>query len=252
MKIADTFNGTINNKGSAVLEATLILPIFIFAMLAVYQMGQCRLAESALYEAAAETAEYMAEYSYIGTTNLLIPELKFADYADDIQRIEKYIQGGIEGVDFFGTVMLDEDNYVILKVNYKVYISLPFLPKLNTERTFTIRQKAYIGDDGGSENNDGHEDTQYVYITDNRDVYHNTRSCSHLRLTVQVSDMSSSTSNGYSKCEFCGDGFGGTVYITDYGRRYHLNVSCSGLKRTIYRVKLSELEGMRGCSRCVE
>ena len=38
------------NRGSAVVEATLILPLFLFAMLAVYHMHQVHIAESAVYE----------------------------------------------------------------------------------------------------------------------------------------------------------------------------------------------------------
>lgn len=244
-------NVKVNNRGSAVVEATLLLPIFIFAMLAIYQMGQCRMAESALYEAAAETAEYMAEYSYIGQPNLVIPEVKFSEYADDNERIDKYIEGGINGVDFLGSVMLDEDNYVILKVNYKISIALPFVPKLSETRSMTIRQKAYVGDDGNQNGNSGSQE-QYVYITDNHDVYHSTRNCSHLRLSIRISDKHTALAEGYSECEFCGSQSGVDVYVTDYGNRYHQSINCSGLKRTIYRVKLSELGGMRGCSRCVE
>ena len=244
-------NIKINNRGSAVVEATLLLPVFIFAVSAVYQMGQCKIAESALYEAAAETAEYIAEYSYIGQPNLIIPELKFSQYVDDNERIEKYIEGGVKGVNFLGSTMLDDDNYIILKVNYKVSISLPFIPELSKNRSITIKQKAYVGDDGSQGENSGSRE-QYVYVTDNRDVYHSTRACSHLRLSVSISDMDIALAEGYSKCGFCGGRPETRVYITDYGNKYHLSINCSGLKRTIYRVKLSELGGMRGCSRCVD
>ena len=241
----------IDNKGSAVIEAVMILPLFIFAMLVIYHMGQSRLAECEIYEAAAETIEYMAEYSYLGECNLLIPEIKFSGYVDSDERIERYISGGADGVNFFGTVMLDDEQYVNLKVNYELIISLPFMPELTVERSINIKQKAYVGDDDGQENEDGNTSDMYVYVTDNREAYHMTRNCTHLRLSISITSMEDAQNQGYTACSFCGNGDSERVYITNEGNRYHCDVYCSGLKRTVYRIKLSEAGGIGGCERCV-
>ncbi len=105
------------------------------------------------------------------------------------------------------------------------------------------------GDSGGSM-----EDT-IVYITDTGTVYHLSRSCTHLDLSIrpvdsgQVGDLRNSGGARYRRCEICGGG-SGLVYITDEGDRYHSSLTCSGLKRTIYEIPISQVGARRLCSRC--
>ena len=242
-------NNLLNNRGSAIVEATLIIPLFLFAMLTIYAMCQCKMTEGIIYEATAETAEYMAEYSYISDNILLLPQLKMQEYIDDDELVEKYISGGVGGLSYLGTASRDENDCVVLRVNYSLNIDIPFMPKLSKKRYIVIKQRAYIGesDDAKSEKTD---DDRYVYVTDNRDVYHDSRSCTHLNLSVHTSSDTYARANGYTPCEFCGEQSGDLVYITDDGKRYHSNKNCSGLKRTIYRVRLSETDGLGGCQRC--
>ena len=87
------------NRGSAVVEATLIMPVFLFSMLAVFYMCRCKLAEGVIYEAAAETAEYMAEYAYISDVDALLPQVIMPGYIDDKEIIENSIEGGIKGIE---------------------------------------------------------------------------------------------------------------------------------------------------------
>lgn len=238
------------NGGSAVVEATLILPLFIFFVLSLYHMGQSKIAESVIYEAAIETAEYMAEYAYMDDNNVLLPELRFAGYVDNEDLIKRYIEGGVNGVSFLGTIPLNSEGEVVLKVSYAVYISVPFFPGLKQEHTVTIRQKGYVGAGYGNQTVPGQGDETYVYITDNRDVYHCSRGCTYLQLSVCKVRMDTARDEGYTACAFCGKTAEGYVYITDYGNRYHARKDCSGLKRTVYRVALSTLGGLAGCSRC--
>ena len=51
--------GKVKNRGSASLEATLSIPLFLLAMVYLYLVFQSVLAEAVVYEAAAETAEYL-------------------------------------------------------------------------------------------------------------------------------------------------------------------------------------------------
>lgn len=239
------------NKGSAVVEATLLLPIFIFAMLSLYMMGQCKLAEMAVYEAAVETAEYIAELGYLREGDIITAKSRFEKYIDDDGLVKRYIDGGQGGVYFYDSEYKNEDNQVILKCHFKTVISLPFLPALTSGKSFTIKQMAYVGDCKGdldSYGDDGGD--EYVYITDNKDVYHLTRSCTYLTLSIQQVNIEMAKRYGYAPCEFCGKNCVEVVFITDYGGKYHSTRSCSGLKRTVYRVKKSEVEYLGGCSRC--
>ena len=238
-----------NNMGSATVEATLILPLFMFGMMVIYCMIQSILAENVLYRAAVETAEYLAETAYINENSIYAPELVFSNYVADEELLEKYIDGGVDGINFFGTTKPDEDGYFILQVNYTKEVSLPFMPKLEKDKTIYLKQRAYTGAivTGDDEAQKGE---RYVFITDNKEAYHSTRLCTYLKLSVHKVNKNSAVAAGYTACEFCGDGTGEIVIITDYGGRYHFKSDCSGLKRTIYRVKIDEVGGMAECSRC--
>ena len=239
------------NRGSAVVEATLILPLFLFAMLAVYHMHQVHIAESAVYEACAEAAEYTAEYAYIGTVSGLVPKLKFAGYVDDKKRVERYVVGGASGVSFLRT-HLDGDT-VVLCADYSLRVAVPFFPALTVKRHIKIRQRAYVGE-GESEASENEKETEkdpYVYVTDNREVYHLSRNCTHLKLTVTpCAGEAQCEARGFKPCAYCGDDPGVNCYITEEGDCYHKSLRCSGLKRTVYRVRLSETGGIPRCSRC--
>ncbi len=238
-----------NNKGSTVVETTLILPIFLFAMLALYGFCQCKMAENIIYEAASETAGYLAEYAYIGDGNGLIAEHKFRQYMDNEKLVEKYVEGGVSGVDFFGSVYLDEKDNVVLNVSYKLNIKVPLFEKLSGKKNYTITRRAYTGYKNNIDER-SYEDEIYVYITENRDVYHLSRSCTHLLLSVSSVNREVADKKGLSPCGLCGQNYGKFVYITLTGRAYHSDKTCSGLKRTVYKVSLSKAGELPPCIRC--
>lgn len=241
----------LDNKGSATLEATLTLPIFIIAVIGLYYMGQCKLAEAVVYEAAVETSEYLAEFAYLSEPNQLLAGYKFSSYIDDKALVEKYVEKGIKGVSFLGSYF--DGEYVRLKVDYSVGINLPIVSELRSKKSFVIKQRYYKGNKReGEAEVERRDDDKYVFVTDNRDVYHAARSCTHLFLSISSTSVVGAENAGYLPCERCGRQCGDVVFITDKGGRYHSNVACSGLKRTIYRVKRSEVEGLGGCSRCVK
>lgn len=231
------------NAGSASLEATLVMPVFLLTMVYLFLVFQCVLAETLVYEAAAQTAEYMAEVSYVEPCDIALAYLKFPEYIDEKEGVERYIKGGSAGVSFLGSNTLDEENCVVLQVSYQT--------KYAGTRTFRIRKRAYVGEDGAQGN--GQEapvEDRYVYVTDNQSVYHLTRNCTYLRLSIQMSALQQAKKRGYVPCHFCGSDCGETVYITQEGNCYHSRLNCSGLKRTIYRKKLSEVPGLGACQRC--
>lgn len=241
---------TKNNRGIATVETTLILPIFIFAMLVLYHIIKLRMAESVLYEASMETVEYMAEVSYLEEGNGLIARQKLGEYIDDKPLVEKYIIGGEDGVSFEGSRYLDEEGYVCLHISYEVGLDVPVIGSLSGHRSYVIRQKAYIGQESDGISEEIPSDEVYVYVTDNREAYHTTRSCSHLDLSVGPSTVKQAKREGYVPCGFCGGKTEGNVLITNHGNRYHGNKECIGIKRTVYRVKKSQVEGLGACKRC--
>ncbi len=103
----------------------------------------------------------------------------------------------------------------------------------------------------------GREEEEYVYITESGVVYHRSRNCSHLKVSISVVNYTevSQTRNYYGQkykpCEKCANGKStGLIFITDKGDKYHNSASCSGLKRTIQTVPLSKVGARGPCSLC--
>lgn len=97
-----------------------------------------------------------------------------------------------------------------------------------------------------------------VYVAENASVYHESPSCTHLKLTIRqvflIEALNARNENGgrYSECSKCGDGEETElVFIAREGDYYHKERQCPGLKRTIFSVPRSEAEAKyESCSRC--
>lgn len=101
------------------------------------------------------------------------------------------------------------------------------------------------------------EKEDMVYITRSGTAYHRERNCVYLNPSIQMMALeqaqSAINSDGrkYTACEVCGSG-SAVVYVTEAGIRYHSTVSCSGLRRTIDCVALKEAvaSGRHACPGC--
>ncbi len=240
-----------NNKGSASLEATLIVPLFVFMVMTVYHMGRSKMCQEVLYEASVETVEYVSEYVYVANENIVlygvIANSMFDKYIDRPELLEKYVEGGKSGV-YLSVKGHDEDDYIEITVNYTIRLGIPIFGLDVQHKSYVIRQKAYVGyTTPGEEEN--RQTVEYVYITDNKEVYHITRECTHLKLSIIPASISLAKKGGYTPCEFCYVG-GDSVYVTEWGNRYHSIKNCSGLKRTVYRVEKNDIPDIPPCSRC--
>lgn len=95
-----------------------------------------------------------------------------------------------------------------------------------------------------------------VYVAENGVVYHLSRDCTHLQLSVRkVSREEARSSRNeqgkiYTACSKCGGSADNDVYITDEGECYHEISSCPGLKRTVSCMWISEAESLSVCKRC--
>lgn len=255
------------NKGSATIEASLIIPIFLFAAFAIFTLCNVIQTKEVIYEGMQETAQYLAEYQYaysvldekisesqinFSGTNSITASAKLKEYIDNEEIVKKYVSGGFSGLTFQKAFYDSSDGYIYLTLKYDVNVNIPIVGNITWQETEQIKQKAYIGlvtDDAGSD-----DDDVYVYITETGDVYHKSRDCYHIKLTItQVSESSLNTTySDYDACELCalGKTCSGNVYVTKTGGKYHYSIACSGLKRTVIRVKLKDVSGMPACSNC--
>ena len=99
---------------------------------------------------------------------------------------------------------------------------------------------------------------KYVYITESGSVYHLSRDCTYLKLSVssikfgELDGIRNDSGARYKACEICFDQKKPQeiYYITKSGNRYHSELGCASLKRTVYRIELEEVGKMSVCSRC--
>lgn len=249
--------GHFHNRGSAAVEASIVVPILLFFLMFFVHICNLYAVRSVIYEASAETAGYMAEYAYLTDTfptaeaaDYPMAYLKLYEYLDDSVLPDRYVMGGLAGISLIGSEFKSDDGYVTLKVSYIVRIDVPLLRCFAVPCTEHIRQRAYIGrgsDDGDSEEDDSDE---YVYVAENGTVYHTTRSCTYLSPRVYTSTAEAAVSEGYRQCRYCrGYISEGVVYVTESGECYHSTASCSRIKRTVSRRKKSEVS-LPACSKC--
>ncbi len=216
------------NSGSMTIEAAMVLPLFLFAMmsfLSVMRMLQKSMeTELKLYQTARNAAVYSAA-----------------------------VKEGTEG---------NDGDWVRLKLVYPVsgQAAGPFQKTLLLENHVNVHIfNGYSGDfaEGSDEQKE-----EYVYVTETGQVYHRSRNCSHLNISVRsvhgagLGSERSADGSKYYRCPYCSRGFSAgevetmELFVTDYGNRYHTRLDCPGLKRTIRLIPISQVGGRRPCSSC--
>ena len=285
-------------QASLTIEAVFVVPLYLFfcmALLFVMQMLHLEQSvdhvlsrtskEVALYVPAEGMLKYdNAELSYAenmdyvsegGARGYGDPEHQSVDYgvaetvlswgyttsALDNSLPEDYRkQCGLNGnINILVSTMVDENEVVDLKAGYAMtplanVFGIPDVIIMTRART-----RAWTGYHVQGSGSDDDDTERIVYVTDGSEVYHLSRSCTHLDLSITPVDAEGienyvNRSGGhYSACERCGHGDSSGIYfITNEGDRYHTDISCSGLKRTIYEIPISQVGDKRVCSRCAQ
>lgn len=310
-------------KGLLTVEAALVLPIFVYAILAIIYFLQILWLQENLQNGITETGYYVAKYAYVydyikdyedkdvvnssdkkSRENQNIKESNTKDYIDkkdevpddkraniensvegiiakaidstfykiklkdyvDVDIInQSCIQDGYSGIQTFLSSYMEEEGIIDIILVYKIKLPLLFMEVDGLPMVQRVRLRGWSGtkvvkrgpDDDKDETS---EDSEMVYITEHGTVYHLSKECSHLTLSIKEADIGSmkdlrNHSGGkYKECEICDDfeiePDNHKVYITDYGDRYHKSLSCSGLKRTIKAIPKSEVGDRSPCKRC--
>lgn len=112
---------------------------------------------------------------------------------------------------------------------------------------------------GGSlsshETSEGSEEPM-VYVSNNREVYHTHADCSHIDLTIFLSNtddiksLRNSDGSRYHPCRGFPKNYSGPVYASSSGRYYYPSLNYASLNRHVSLVKKSDCSGIPQCSRC--
>lgn len=263
-------------SASLTLEAACAMPVFLFAILnlicflEIYQI-QMNL-QAALHQCAKEMAVYGYAYdrvqkepSFLDGT---IAQVAFSEMYVRRQ-VNKYvtksvldascIEGGNRGITYSLSKIMENDRIELVAL-YRIKPRFQMIP---FPKTFTVTKavvRAFTGYENTKENNLSDESETFVFVTESGEVYHKSRSCSHLKLSIQLakkkelSMLRNIEGDRYKVCQRCKRSLQAEeiVVVTNLGDRYHTNIRCSGIKRTIEVISEEEaLKRYRPCMRCV-
>ena len=246
-------------KASFTIEAAVILPMlacFFVSILFFFRILQAELqVERALVDAGQTLAAYETEDEKSGRGALGMAALKLAVSRElaDKEEVLCYVTGGAAGVSLLGSG-LDAD-FVDIRASFRVKVPIALFGRHDIKIERRVCCRKWTGWHGGDTEG---ENEIWVYIAETGEVYHLSRECTHLSLSVKKADknkvknMRNENGAKYRECARCAGADKGQadVYITDQGDRYHYDLHCSGLKRTISMIKISDVGQRRQCSRC--
>ena len=248
-------------RASLTIEAAMVLPIFIFAVLfIIYGMKMIELQtkiqyaldvtamEMGSYAPSAEkgsehvTAQYISAIAYSKTG----AKVMFLNTLNKCNGDLELIKNKSNGFSFSQSNILKNDSEIELVVKY----SINFPKLLGINLSVPCVQNAFTRGFTGKKLKASRSDTM-VYITTGQTVYHTNPQCTHLKLSIKKIKDTEVNKKKYSMCSLCKkEKELGFVYITSQGERYHKTLSCKSLKRTIYRITLAEVGNRRVCKRC--
>ena len=272
-------------EASMTIEAAIVFPIFIFAILMLYGLIELLRIYSGIQaevtEAALNVAIYGAAIDMVGETiSLDNPEengvdgdssniLTVAEELLDKYYIMNYVQNSIDvetlervGIKSTSSLvvkfsdLVDTDSLVDGTVTYCMWPRHNIFGASSIQVVNGARVKLWTGYDKNSSSEEEEGKERYVYVTESGTVYHLTETCTHIKLTIipekreDLETLRNASGAKFKACEICGGGSDDLIFVTDTGDAYHSSLTCSGLKRTVNKVPLSEVEGLGCCSRC--
>lgn len=246
-------NLSLKLKASYTVEAAIIIPLVVGFWVSIMLFFRILQVQTGVSEAINYAGRMTAvESSTVNSTTALKLSAKgfFMSEIREHGTVDRYVKGGKLGISLLKSKV--SDDYIELIAEYKVKLPINFLGI----RYFSLEQHSYHRKWNGKQIQN--EENQYVYYTDNGQVYHLSCACNYLDLSIhtayysQISGLRNRNGHRYSACSCRAENItdSSVVYITDYGQRYHSNLHCRGLKRTIHMVKLSDVGNRRLCSKC--
>lgn len=262
---------TFSKAGSLTLEAAVVIPLFLLAMMSVLSFVQVLLIQMRLMIPMENVAREMAQYVYLqeksmgeevfdslpgqfvsGGISIAAARKKIVDAVGEQWLEDCGIVDGKAGLSFLFSRIPDEENTVDVVVHYRVQLKVCFVDIPSIPITQRCCVRGWVGKVPKKKDTS----TQMVYITDSGTVYHKSLGCRHLQLSIQqvyiedVASLRNQSGGKYYPCESCKKSEGLVVYITDTGNRYHSTLSCKGIKRGIRKVTINEAGMRTACKRC--
>lgn len=214
------------------VEAAIVLPLFIFCVIAVLSPLEWLDAHRKMQTEAEQVCEKMSLYAY-----MLGNQVEIAD----------------------------EEGNIIWNMEHREKI--PFFHSLIKETTISVsaKRRGWIGLNGKlksrNENfkiNENEEEEEMVYVGMGMTRYHPYRDCHYLHNEYQeipleqAQLMKKDDGRRLSACASCAKkmNVGSIVYVTEYGRHYHSSKKCKAMVTYVRKVPLSKVSHLGECSAC--
>ncbi len=239
-------------SGSLTVEASLVLPLFLFAMVTLAYLGQLVKCQDEVQNAMNLVASEASALYGAGGEESCRSKVYYT------ARLNSVLKDAGISISLSESRFPEENDEIDLILTYRVKLPFPdyFSPSCH------FRQRVHTRGFTGVDRRGGGEETEHirVYVTETGRVYHRSLDCTYLKLSIsqiKYGDLDPLRNQGggiYKACERCCQektfGADSDVWITNYGDRFHSIRSCSGLKRNIREIWLSEVENRTPCSKC--
>lgn len=268
--------------GSMTLEASMVLPVFIYAILVFVNFFIMLNYQNIMQNNVNNAAKAVGRYMYLEDRagELIDNKKKFETikYDKDIlingintgyvwnkiltDEVKKYTENinvvrGILGICIGESdINNNQDGINDIKVYYKIEVWRLGKSRGRLRMANRCYFRSWIGE---SICENAAEGLQKVYITKSGKVYHLYRDCTHIELSVhnvkfgELNELRNSYGGIYKKCERCVKKLPSEnyiVYITDNGDSYHCNEKCSSIVRDVIEISINSVGNREICNRC--
>lgn len=266
--------GPPNFQAGMTVEASIIMPFFLLLILSLLSFMEIIRLQNTITMGLREAGAPMTVYGYVSNRVQENTEVNYAGVVPNVILTYGYVSdkvkdfagedylncsplsGGAAAIQYITSSIMEQNDQVDLRAVYfaELDFNVAFLPKLTlVSRYFGRAWTGFQVDENEFQSNQ----EIYVYVTPNGTVYHMSRECTHLQLSVsscfweEVKQKRNRNGGRYYPCILCGKKENPRiVYITAEGDRYHMSIQCPGLKRTINIIPLSQAGGRTRCKRC--
>jgi len=254
--------------GSMTVEASLVFPIFLFAVFNLLSVLDFIYLQSSMTAALHQTGKQLAVYGYAyDKSGLQLEEYPLSSALFSYSFVKSSVESSIGMTYLEDTVLKYGSNGIHYgyskimegdKIDLVALYDVSGLFFMKGMKKIPIYSRFYGHIWNGYDVEKGLQtdaEDIYVFITKNGTVYHRNRNCTYLNPSIEavryedIEKKRNKSGGIFYECERCGGTKVTVVYITEQGNRYHTTIECSGLKRTIYSVLLSEA-GRPPCSKC--
>ncbi len=255
---------SLRNRGSMTVEASMVLPIFLFFMMTLLMaIEMVRLQSNLFAGLGSSEAIHMEEQ----IRRVLLDQPLLDHFNTDTA--EGYLNGQENGrLCLLGSISVRNlsdvqgNGKIEVEVQYQIRPFIYWLPIGNSDGGgLHFQDELFVHDFNGYRGpieGDCREEEEIVYITENGARYHTDTGCVSLRISVrtvhssELSALRNQSGGRYYPCERCRPSQSGVFFITRDGDRYHRSADCSSLKRTVSVVTLKEAVRLKrtACSKC--